>query len=296
MSEGVPLLAFINQRFAPARRFGFALETGFVPINDTEYLLTAHHLPLVVRIVAGTPILGALLRTGDLARPAIDADGAWRLGYLPIALRTYPFVLAEREAARPIDEIDVLPHHGQIGAQGAVICVDFASGQLGPEMTAIRNTLHMTRAGGKRLSAALDLLRIAGVLVPLVGEDGESRSDWTVDPAAFAALGEAASAGLARQSFLPLDLAGALLFSRRHLQPDRLPRPTPRTLGEAAKPAPPPSDPADFMLASLEAMDFALDGSDLFDLGDVVLGSEFAPPEPAPEPAPAAAPAKELAA
>ena len=175
MSEGVPLLAFVNQRFTPARQFRFALEAGFVPVNDTEYLLTAHHLPLAVRMVEGTPVLGALVSATDLHRPAMDAAGAWRLGYLPIALRTHPFVLAEREASRPIDEIDVLPHNGQIGREGAPICVDFATGQLGPEMTAIRNTLHMTRAGRIRLSAALDLLRIAGVLVPLVDEAGATR-------------------------------------------------------------------------------------------------------------------------
>ncbi|WP_062119285.1 SapC family protein [Aureimonas sp. AU40] len=282
MTGAVPLLAFASQRYSAPRAFRFALEAGFVAVNDTEYLLTAHHLPLVARIEGGEPVLGALVAEADLVRPAMEPDGAWRLGYLPIALRTYPFVLAEREAQRPIDEIDVLvPGAGLLGAQGAPISVDLATGQLGPEMMAIRNTLHMTRSGRARLSQALELLRIAGVLVPIVDEAGASRGDWTVDASAFAALGNPVVASLARQSFLPLDLAGAMLFSRRHLRPERLPKPEPRALG-----APPPkavaiaSDPADFMLASLEEMDFALDGSDLFDLGDVVLGAEFAPLSP----------------
>lgn len=280
MSGALPLASFAAQRFAAPRDFRLATRGGWVGVNDTEYLLTAHHLPLVVRLENGEPVLCALVAASDLPKPAMDPDGRWLLGYLPIALRTYPFVLSGREAARPLDELDILPHPGVIGAQGVAICADAATGQLGPELTAIRNTLHMTRKGKARLTRALDLLRIAGILVPLAGEGGEPREDWTVDPAAFMALGNAAAASLVHQSFLPLDLASAILFSRRHLRPERLPKPEPRTELTARAPAAIVSDPTDFMLASLEAMDFALDASDLFDLGDAVLGPEFAPPPP----------------
>ena len=280
MSGALPLASFATQRFAAPRDFRLATRGGWIGVNDTEYLLTAHHLPLVVRLEQGEPVLCALVAASDLPKPTMDAEGRWLLGYLPIALRTYPFVLSGRETTRPIDELDILPHPGVIGAQGAVICADLGTGQLGPELTAIRNTLHMTRTGKARLTRALDLLRIAGILVPLAGESGEPREEWTVDPAAFMALGHAATASLAHQSFLPLDLASAILFSRRHLWPERLPKPEPRAELAAKAPAAIVSDPTDFMLASLEAMDFALDASDLFDLGDAVLGPEFAPPPP----------------
>ncbi len=289
-----PLARFANARARAPEGYDFAAAAGWLPLNDTEFHLTAHHLPLSVRILAGAPRLGFLIARDYPATPAVDEAGRWRAGYMPIALRTFPFALAAAPGARPIDEIEVVPEGAHLfGAAGVPVCLDPAAGTLGPELNAIRNTLLMMRVGGQRLSRALDLLRIAGLLAPLRGLRDELAPDLTVDPERFAALDADHVAALAAESFLPLDLATALLFSRRHLQPDRLPLPgsarEARHAGAAA-PAdailvPPRAEAMDLVLASLEALDFALDASDLFD-GE---GADWPPLDDAEAPAQGAA-------
>ncbi|KQT82829.1 SapC family protein [Aurantimonas sp. Leaf443] len=267
----LPLARFAAARCRPPGHYGFAGALGWLPINDTEYHLTAHHLPLSVRIVGDEPRLGVVTDPAFLAKPVVDEAGRWRAGYMPIALRVFPFVLSATPGPRPIDELDVLAGSRLLGDTGVAICSDPQAGVLGPELSAIRNTLTMMRAGGARLSHALDLLLIAGLLVPLRGADDRPCADLALDPQRFAALDAGTLAALAHETFLPLDLATTLLFSRRHLAIDRLPRPeTVREPRPGAEPAPIlQADPMDFVLANLETMNFALDGSDLFDLLDL---------------------------
>jgi hypothetical protein len=270
-----PLARFAAARARAPENYGFAVAAGWLPLNDTEFHLTAHHLPLSVRMVAGAPRLGFLAAAGFPAAPPVDEAGRWRAGYMPIALRTFPFALAPAApGARPIDEIEVVAGGARLlGAAGVAVSPDPAAGTLGPELNVIRNTLLMMRGGGQRLSRALDLLRAAGLLAPLRDLRDGPAADLTLDPERFAALDAGHVAALAAESFLPLDLATALLFSRRHLQPDRLPLPgsaRPAPSAGAAAPAeailvPPRAEAMDLVLASLEALDFALDASDLFD-------------------------------
>lgn len=285
MMRVLPLTAVADQRFLPNENFGFVKTLGVVPVNDTEYHLTAHDLPLAVRLARGVPRLVAILDPGYLTRVIVDAEGRWRGGYMMIALRTHPFVLLSPEAARPIDEIGVIPGAGTIGPRGAAITTDASKGLLGPEVMAIRNTLQMMRQGSIRLSRALELLTISNVLVPLRDHTGEPSADLlTVDPARLAGLKAGAVAALASQSFLPLDLATAIAFSRRHLDAGHLPLPEARAVRPAEVPEPNIADPMDFVLANLEGMNFALDASDLFDALDFALDDgAFAPPASAAE-------------
>ncbi|RIY02705.1 hypothetical protein D3218_04945 [Aureimonas flava] len=283
-----PLAAMAGARFRPPEHFGFAASLAWIPVNDTEFHLTSHHLPLAVRVLGGMPRLGALVHPAFGRRPAVDAAGRWQAGYRPLALRTHPFVLSNRRGARPIDEIDVVSDAGLVGPWGMPVCADPAAGTLSAEMAGVRSALLAMRAGAVRLSAALELLRITNVLVPLRDPAGAPAADHTVDPGRLAALDEGAAAALAARSFLPLDLAAALAFSRRHFHPDRLPQPSARSAATGAgREEPRPAEPADIVLAGLEAMNFALDGSDLFDILAIGDLSEFAAPppaEPAPEP------------
>ncbi|MET0258238.1 MAG: SapC family protein [Methylobacterium sp.] len=284
-----PLAGMAEAKFRPPEHFGFAASLAWIPVNDTEFHLTAHHLPLAVRTLGGLPRLGALVHPAFLQRPAVDGEGRWRAGYRPLALRTYPFLLSNRTGGRPIDEIDVVAEAGLVGPWGMPVSSDPAAGTLSPEMAAVHNTLRMTRAGAMKLAAALELLRISNVLVPLRDPRGDPASDFTVDLARIHALEPGAVAALAGRSFLPLDLAGALAFSRRHLHPDRLPLPerpaaaaaSAREEGSVAR-----GDPMDIVLANLQAMDFALDGSELFDLLAIGDLADFAAPPPPAEPAP----------
>lgn len=266
MSALSPLSGLAHLRYKAADRFGFAPDLVWIPINDTEYHLMAHHLPLVVRYLGGQPRLGTLLHASYLWRSVVDDEGRWRAGYLPLTLRTHPFILSPREAARPIDELDVAGGSGLIGLAGVAICSDPAAGVLGPEVQAIRNTLHMMRNGTARLTRALELLAISDVLVPL-REPGQAESVYlTVDPGRLSGLHARALAACARESFLPIDLACSILFSRRHVHADRLPLEERRTTQSES--AAPRGDPMDFVLANLELMDFVLDASELFELDD----------------------------
>lgn len=282
MSRVLPLVEFADQAFRAPSHFGFAEGFAWIPLNDTEYHVTAHHLPLAVRFFGGRPLLGALTRPDHLQRPVVDADGRWRAGYLPLVLRTHPFVLSTRRGERPIDAIDVFADSGLIGAEGNPVCTDPATGTLSPATLAIVSTLNMMVQGRQRLSRALDLLTISDVLVPLRDGDRGDSVYFTVDPNRLARLGRLATAALARETFLPLDLATALVFSRRHVHPDRLPledRSAPVENGT------PRGDLMDFVLANLETMNFVLDGSDLFELDDMLeLTAEPGParPEEAP--------------
>ncbi|WP_279478806.1 SapC family protein [Aureimonas sp. SK2] len=278
-----PLSSMAGARFRPPEHFGFAASLAWIPVNDTEFHLTAHHLPLAVRMLGGMPRLGALVHPAFVWRPVLDQQGAWAASYKPLALRTHPFVLSNRRGGRPIDEIDVVAEAGLVGPWGIPVCADPAGAVLSQEMAGIHKALVAMRAGAVKLSAALELLRIANVLVPLRDPAGNPAADHTVDAARLAALDDGAAAALATRSFLPLDVAGAILFSRRHFRPERLPlppaRPAPGLPGAVAA-QPRLAEPADIVLASLEAMNFALDGSDLFDVlafGDL---SDFAAPPP----------------
>jgi hypothetical protein len=277
-----PLSAMAGASFRPPEHFGFAAALAWVPVNDTEFHLTAHHLPLAVRMLGGMPRLGALVHPAFLRRPAVDGQGQWQAGYRPLAMRTHPFVLSNRRGGRPIDEIDVVADAGLVGPWGMPVCSDPAAGTLSGEMAAIRNALIAMRTGAVKLSAALELLRIAGVLVPLRDPAGQPAADLTVDAARLAALDDGAAAALATRSFLPLDLAGALVFSRRHFRPERLPQAPERAAPgrPTAEAGPRLAEPADVVLASLEAMNFALDGSDLFDILAIGDLSDFAAPPP----------------
>jgi hypothetical protein len=279
-----PLAAMAEARFRPPEHFGFAASLAWIPVNDTEFHLTAHHLPLAVRMLGGMPRLGALVHPAFLRRPAVDGQGVWAAGYKPLALRTHPFVLSGRRTGRPIDEIDVVTDAGLVGPWGMPVSSEQTVGVLSPEMAAIHKALVAMRAGAVKLSAALELLRIANVLVPLRDPAGQPAADLTLDPQRLAGLDEGAVAALAARSFLPLDLAGALVFSRRHFRPERLPlapaRPLPSSFEAAARA--PLAEPADIVLASLEAMNFALDGSDLFDILAIGDWSDFAAPPPPP--------------
>ncbi|KAB0679035.1 SapC family protein [Aureimonas leprariae] len=281
MTDGrIPLGLVAHRRLGPQTDFRFAPFLRWARLNDTEYHLSAHHLALAARAEDGTLRLGAILDPSYPAAPQIDGAGRWRLGYQPIALRTWPFVLGAATSDRPVDGLEVLPGSTRIATEGAPICIEPATGALGPEMNAIRNTLLMLREGGERLGRALELLRIANVLVPLRGADGAASEFLTVDAGRFNALEPMALAALARESFLALDLAGAMLFSRRHLDAKRMPVPEKAPVEAAETPAT-RADPMDFVLAGLEAMNFALDASDLFDPRDPAIDwREFAPPPP----------------
>ncbi|GGD99080.1 hypothetical protein GCM10011390_17330 [Aureimonas endophytica] len=283
MSEAgpVPLASLADRRLEPLARFDFAPRLGWIALNDTEFHLSAQHLPLALRLVGGLPRLGAVLDPSLLAKPQVGGEGRWLAPYLPIALRTFPFVLAGRPSERPIDEILVLPGTRRIGTRGQPICLDPATGTLAPEMQAIRNTLHMLRKGGERLTRALDLLGIAGILAPLGRPGGEATPFLTIDPERFAALDPGAVAALAHESFLPLDLATAILFSRRALAPGCAAL-QPASGAAETQTGAPRADPLDFMFANLETLNFALDPSDLFEADPAEVDWHDLAPPPLP--------------
>src|SRR4051794_2527687 len=87
--------------------------------------------------------------------------------------------------------------------------------------------LHAFALGRARLTAALDRAVMADVVAP-IAMPGENPSRlpalFSIDARAFEALSPRALATMVRQSYLPIEVTAALLFSQRRLRPDCVPQ------------------------------------------------------------------------
>jgi hypothetical protein len=95
------------------------------------------------------------------------------------------------------------------------------------EITKIVGQLRHLETGKRRLRAAAETLLLAGVLTPfqmmrLPASASSHSRVLTVDRNKFAALSHRRTALIAQDSFLPIDLAAACLFSQR-LTPGLMP-------------------------------------------------------------------------
>lgn len=193
--------------------FTFANHISQIPLSNTELLLTSHHLPVAIDYFEDRPRVVAIVNSRFQRTPAITPDGRWRKGYMPIALRCLPFRLA-----------------GGAGANALEIAVNLAEtdgpekplftpqSSLTPEVQRIEALLRLLEEGKEQLQKAAEKLLIADVLRPLRFSDRNSDVSprtFTVDQNKFGALAHARLAYIVRDSFLPIDLAAACIFSQR---------------------------------------------------------------------------------
>ena len=194
----------------------FAQQISQIPLSDSELLLTSSRLPIAIDCLSDRPRVVGIIDARFQRSPAIGANGHWQRSYLPLALRCLPFRLASGKTDDSAIEMAVnLTHKDEPG-----IPLFSDNGALGTE---VKNTIALLRRleeGKKQLSDAASQLLIAGVLTPIrlgrqvVADTGRS---FTVSRELFNALSGPRVALLTKDSFLPIDLATACIFSQRHL-------------------------------------------------------------------------------
>jgi len=83
-------------RFSELSHFNFAKSLSSVPISLTELQLAATFYPIVLP-GDGSPVPNVLLSIENGTHPYIDDMGKWKVPYIPLCLRLYPFLLAKTE-------------------------------------------------------------------------------------------------------------------------------------------------------------------------------------------------------
>lgn len=232
--------------------FSFVNRLQQIPLSDSELLQSSHHLPVAVDC-SGGGLQVVAITAGPLQRsPLSNAEGQWQRGYIPIALRCFPFRLSGQTLEIATD--------ADTGA-GAALPVLSPDGSATQDIKTIVALLRRLEAGRQKLHAAAERLLIADVLTPLQmmkvpGQAAELSSLLTIDRNKFNALSARRIAQIGREGFLPLDLAAACLFSQRL---------TPAAISVPIQPASPvPSAAAAEQTEVLLASGTELDDSELF--------------------------------
>jgi hypothetical protein len=196
--------------------FAYVDRLAQIALSDSELLQSSHHLPIAIDLIGHQPQVVAVTAAQFQRTPLVDAEGRWRRGYAPIALRCLPLRLAERSA----DALEVAVDLEGRGATDMPV-VD-GDGAPTTEIRQVLGLLRRLEAGKRRLQAAAEKLLIADVLAPFQmmrapgGASVQSRM-LTVDRNKFAALSKRRALHIAREDFLAVDVAVACLFSQRLL-------------------------------------------------------------------------------
>jgi hypothetical protein len=190
--------------------FSFANSISQVPLANTEILLTGHHLPIAIDYVDDRPQVVAVLDPRFQRQSAVSDDGRWRKGYMPMALRCLPFRLNGGKLLEVAVNVD--------DAKGPTKPLFEADGSLTPEVKQIEALLRRFEEGKRELTKAAERLLIADVLRSLQLSNaafGNALRSYTVDRNRFCSLSHSRMAYLVKDSFLPVDLAAACIFSQR---------------------------------------------------------------------------------
>ncbi len=189
-----------------------------LPLADTEMLLAAHYYPLVVRLDGPCPELGFLIQRSMLARALTAADGRWLGAYSPIALRCFPLRLMRPPSDDPIADLELATFKLSV-AKPRLLRLKDESGAPSKDLVAIYDGLKSIWNSRRTLGPALDLLLVAGLLVPLPGAGGDHRpsSFHTIDRTRVLSLSAVALEAMTRSSFAAIEVMTALTVSQIHL-------------------------------------------------------------------------------
>jgi hypothetical protein len=238
-----------------------------IPVAATEFLFVAHLLPLVITVDRKGHDLMMIVSPSTLVRQIVAPGNVWMAPYQPVFLRALAFQLVAQPVNDPLQ--DLLPN-----ARAALLTADAGEpvvgidGQPTPFVRNLHQLLITAQTGREGLKQALEDLLIAGVATPLdnkakaltAGLERPPRL-YSVSPSRLAQLSPLVVGRLARNSFLAIEMAHAIAFSRRWLKPALLPdEPLPQSAVSAMADA--ISRPAQAMRVEPLAMGF--DESDLF--------------------------------
>ena len=206
-----------NNTWQRPTSFAFVNELSYLPLSDSELLLTCHYLPIAIDYVDDALQVVALTMPRFQRSPLINLKGQWQRPYLPIALRCLPFraspgtMAEELEMANNLDKAD----HPKIP-------IFTEDGSLSPEVEKIKALLRRLEQGKRALQKAAEKLLIAGVLTPfqmarITGTAEVCSPALTIDRNKFEALSHVRAAHLVTDGFLAVDIAAACIFSQRLL-------------------------------------------------------------------------------
>lgn len=231
---------------------------GVVPLGSAEYQATSYYLPLVV--CTGTfamPELAAVVAPSLIGYPIVSREGQWRPTYHPIAVRALLLGFSLRRVPSGSSTVKLV-------GRGLSKTDGDDNGPPMPEpLIVLAQQMHTS---AQSLVPALDRLRLAGLLVPLSNEKGAGRLNeyLTIDSNRYDELTANELAALGRESFLALDLAGAMLQSRRRLAHDLRRADEDGTLSFLRTTLTPAEDAGSTSLPMLDAVDVFVDDSDTF--------------------------------
>jgi hypothetical protein len=196
--------------------FAFIDRIAQVPLSDSEILLCSHHLPIAITYLSEGPRVVAITDAQFQRTAVVAANGNWQRPYMPVALKCLPFRLSPGSDGKLAVEIA-----GKIcEAEQGTLPTHREDGSLTPEIKNIVAVLHRLEEGKRALRKAAEMLLIADVLTPLriarLAKTGTPGSGYLiVDRNKFAGLSKSRVAHLIKDSFLPIDLAAACMFSQR---------------------------------------------------------------------------------
>jgi len=224
MSRLVPLRDVAGKRLDLRDSGGWPDDLTWIPVSTTELHLAARSFPLAVRHADRGPRLGLLVGSEVLACPLRTGSGAWRGGYQPIGLRTFPLTAAT-DTGDPLADLMIDADAACLSAGAGVAVMDAAGRATTPIAELHRLAVLLVRSAAV-FASALDHLMIAGLLAPLAADaDKPDQTPYlVVDPRAFEKLDGPALGAMARRNYLSVDIAVAGIFSLQALRPDRRPQ------------------------------------------------------------------------
>ena len=264
----VALNSVPHLQLVPPTDFRFVDRVDWLPLGETEFLLTAHFLPIAFRLDTAVPTVGALVDPAYQVRPLVSPEGKWLRGYQPIALRCLPFRLAKTKAINRLQSLEVSTDLGLTSSTNGVKIVE-ADGRISPGVAAIHAALTKMHDARGALADAIDQFVLTDLLVPLPDKPAKDSPSgqtkfFVIDSDRFHKANARAMAAMARHSFLSLDLATACLFSQRLLKGDFRPgTPAPEKVQSV------PSDAYAEVAAAGFNPNLALDDSSLFSTDDL---------------------------
>jgi hypothetical protein len=205
------------------------------PIAYSELHLCSHYYPIAIRLVRSEPLLGVLLGREFQVRPLVDERGIWQSGYLPMAVRSFPFQSTGR-SEDPLDDLVVPAQTPWLGPEGS-IRIREPNGRLSPHLINLHMLCRRLAESRQSMAAVLDLLMVADLLSPVLSGAGGSRQETpflTVDRNRMASVSRSALAAMARHRFAAIDIMVASVFSQAQLRATCRPAPSPERAPQAS--------------------------------------------------------------
>lgn len=201
--------------------YSFAANTALLPIYGAEIGAAAMTLPLAFIAHEGAHIPVAVLGLEVGKSLLVSSDGNWQGGYLPLALRSYPFMLVPAGDGRQLLCVDEGCNLVREGADGKPF-FEGDQNALSPVLTAILEALGRSEQARVPTVAACetlqrhDLLRPWPLVIPAAQGDRNVEGLFCVDEAAVNALPDEAFLDLRRNGALAL--AYAQMLSMQHME------------------------------------------------------------------------------